>query len=124
MTDAGPHILYRCYDAAGELLYIGITRSTGNRFAVHQCSTRWWPDVADIKLDESFASRWELEEAERAAILAEIPLHNVDHNLRWRTKWRPAPPSQAARDAMELLGELVMPRDKFPQCYEPKAVEA
>lgn len=103
---AGPHILYRCFNAAGELLYIGITNDPNNRFNLHASSTPWWTDVTDIRLDKSFASRWELEEAERAAILAEIPLHNTDHNQNWHTKHKPALPTPEAREALEKLAAL------------------
>jgi hypothetical protein len=104
---SGPHILYRCFDADGELLYIGITNDPGNRFNLHASATPWWPDVAEIKLDESFASRWELEVAERDAILAEIPLHNSQHNDRWHTKHKPQPPTPEMREALEKLAALL-----------------
>lgn len=105
----GPHILYRCFNADGELLYIGITNDPDQRFAVHAKQTPWWPDVADIKLDHNFDSRYRLVQAERVAILNEIPLHNSVHNNRWHTKHKPAPPTQAMRDALSKLGELLLP---------------
>jgi hypothetical protein len=74
------HVLYRCFDSDGGLLYIGITGDPGNRFAVHECLTPWWADVAKIDQDSDHASRAELEEAERAAIRAEHPFYNVKDN--------------------------------------------
>lgn len=117
---SGPHVLYRCFDAAGELLYIGITNDPSNRFNLHERSTPWWGDVAEVRLDESFASRWDLEDAERVAIFDEIPLHNSQHNWRWHTKHKPKQPTQAMREALEKLAELLMPRDQFPQYYPPR----
>jgi len=98
------HVLYRAYTSNGDLLYIGITDDPHTRFAFHDWVTPWWHEVAETKLEE-YGSRWEAMEAERAAILAEVPFHNVLANHRWHTKWRPAPPSQAARDAVDRLGE-------------------
>jgi hypothetical protein len=101
---SGPHTVYRAFAANGDLLYIGIASDPETRFICHEAFTPWWPDVADTTLEE-FASDWEAEVAEKAAILAEVPFHNVSSNHRWHTKWRPAPPSQAARDAIDRLGE-------------------
>lgn len=105
----GPHILYRLYDKAGELLYIGITNNIQNRLEQHAQTKRWWPDVAEIKLETGFKDRTALENAEREAILQEIPRYNSFHNWRWHTKHKSEMPSQAARDAMNKLGEILMP---------------
>lgn len=76
------HVLYRCFDAAGGLLYIGITKDPGNRFAVHASITPWWCEVAKVTLDEtSYEDRGEAHAAERAAIRAERPFHNKIHAL-------------------------------------------
>lgn len=79
---SGPHILYRCFDADGGLLYIGITGDPGNRFAVHRCTTPWWHEVEKVT-EEEFASRADLEEAERQAIRAEYPFYNQKDNPCW-----------------------------------------
>lgn len=74
-----PHTLYRFYDAADQLLYIGITANTATRWTQHSWSKSWWPQVAKATV-EHFDSREAIEEAEVAAIKAEKPLHNIVHN--------------------------------------------
>jgi hypothetical protein len=86
------HALYRFFGADGALLYIGITASLPNRLARHKEDKPWWCDVADIRV-EHFQSRRAVLEAERAAIVAEKPLHNVRHN---GLTARPAPASPAS----------------------------
>jgi len=75
-----PHVLYRAFNAQGQLLYVGITMNPGSRFAQHSDEKPWWTDVADIRV-EQFASRDEVLTAEREAIKSEQPLHNVAHSL-------------------------------------------
>lgn len=73
------HTLYRFYDAAGTLLYIGITMSPPRRFAAHRNSQWWWNQVASIDL-EQFPCRANVLFAEFWAIQSETPLFNVTHN--------------------------------------------
>jgi hypothetical protein len=75
-----PTALYRCFDAGGDLLYIGITLRYPTRWREHSDAKSWWTDVASMTL-EWFGSWTEAEVAERTAILAENPRHNVD---RWQ----------------------------------------
>lgn len=78
------HALYRMYDQAGQLLYVGITLDVATRFANHRGDKPWWTSVATIKL-EHFADRASVLAAERRAIQQERPAYNVVH------RWRPAP---------------------------------
>jgi predicted GIY-YIG superfamily endonuclease len=91
-------VVYRVYDVAGELLYIGSTSEINQRKAIH---------MADRSSAIAFpmqmcAYRWDLTEypdmesaraAEREAIKAEAPYLNRQHNpTRWRRvagKWEP-----------------------------------
>lgn len=82
MTDQ-PHALYRFYDEAGQLLYVGITLDPGGRWKTHSKDKPWWGDVARVTV-ETHPDRPTVLEAERTAIIAEQPLHNVQHN-RGRT---------------------------------------
>lgn len=75
------HILYRFYDQAGSLLYVGITRNPPARFRDHARDKDWWLDVVDIKL-EHYSSRTGLRQAEQAAIIVEHPRYNVVHNQK------------------------------------------
>lgn len=76
-----PHVLYRMYDAARQLLYVGLTTNIEDRIADHRGAKYWWARVATIEL-ERFASRPAVEKAERAAIKTERPLFNVRHGYR------------------------------------------
>ena len=72
------HRLYRCFDADGALLYIGVSKSWADRMYAHHLSKPWWGDVTRITLTpatEADAYTWE-----REAIEAEHPRYNVVHN--------------------------------------------
>ena len=71
--------LYRFFDAAGVLLYVGITGDAATRWKAHSKAKGWWPQVATVKV-EHFAARPDVEAAEVAAIKAERPVFNVVHN--------------------------------------------
>lgn len=68
--------VYRCWAGDGTLLYVGQTAEGTARLRQHETSTPWWPAVASVSW-ERFASREEMDEAERAAIRSESPVHNV-----------------------------------------------
>lgn len=71
----GRHFVYRQFDAAGVLLYIGMSSSVKVRYAFHERKSPWFAQVAEWKFEE-FDSRASAAAAERAAIAAECPLHN------------------------------------------------
>lgn len=73
------HVLYRFYDATGELLYVGLTNDIGTRFSSHAATKSWWSEVADCRI-EFLPSRKALEEAETVAIQTEMPRYNLRHN--------------------------------------------
>lgn len=77
--DHRPTVLYRFYDAAGQLLYVGISVDFPHRAASHRRRQCWWRDRARTTL-QFFPSRATAEEAERLAIRAEHPRYNVVHN--------------------------------------------
>lgn len=72
------HVLYRFYDVTEQLLYIGITANPGRRFGQHGSSKPWWSQIATIRM-EVHPDRAAVLVAERAAIIAEKPLHNIRH---------------------------------------------
>ena len=78
MTDV-PHALYRFYDEAGVLLYVGITADPGTRFKQHRGDKEWWTQVVNIRI-EKLPTRAAVLAAERKAIREERPLWNVAHN--------------------------------------------
>jgi len=67
--------LYRFYDSAGRLLYVGITMDLSRRLAKHR-QRDWWPDVAEADY-EYFPGREAAKSAERVAIATEDPIHNI-----------------------------------------------
>jgi hypothetical protein len=74
-------MLYRFYDAAGELLYVGITNTPAWRFQNHQEESDWWPRAASL-FTEWHATRELAEAAELRAIEGEQPENNRKHNGR------------------------------------------
>lgn len=84
-----PHALYRFYDDAGHLLYVGITLDPGSRFARHRELKPWWLDVRGVSI-EWYDSRAEVLAAETRAIAVERPLHNIS---------RPSLPKRVAAQA-------------------------
>lgn len=80
-ASTGRTALYRFYDAAGELLYIGISNDPDARWKSHRYGIAKWPTLVASRKDEWYDSRWAAEEAEVAAIKAERPLFNSSHNF-------------------------------------------
>ena len=70
--------LYRHFDAAGRLLYVGISLSAVQRLGQHRDNTHWFEAIASVSI-EWLPSRAEALEAERRAITTEHPAHNVQH---------------------------------------------
>lgn len=81
----GETALYRLYNAAGQLLHIGISRSPLNRWGVHAENHDWWGAVATYRL-EWHVDREAAIKAEKRTVTAEAPLHNVQHNPRYAAK--------------------------------------
>lgn len=70
-------VVYRMYDHAGRLLYVGCTTNLLNRIRAHITGSRWWPTVARWTY-EPYAEQIEAFNAEARAIVAERPFFNVD----------------------------------------------
>lgn len=76
-----PQTLYRFFDAAGSLLYIGVTQNGAGRIQQHNRDKDWWPQVATATF-ETYPDRDAVLRAEANAIRAERPRYNVQHNGR------------------------------------------
>jgi hypothetical protein len=72
-------ILYRLYDAADTLLYVGITNSTEVRFGAHAKTQPWWKDVIRTTTHR-YPDRRSVLAAEQLAIQCEMPRYNRCHN--------------------------------------------
>lgn len=77
---AQPHYLYRCYDADGALLYVGMTYNPPARMRQHAKRAAWYPLADSFRLTV-FPSREYAAEKEREAIIRERPRFNKTH--RW-----------------------------------------
>lgn len=75
-----PASLYRHFDANGSLLYIGVSLSTMHRLSEHQDHSHWFKQISRVEI-EHYGSRALALQAERVAIKAEKPKHNIRH--RW-----------------------------------------
>lgn len=71
--------LYRMYDDAGRLLYVGISKHLPARIAAHDAEKPWWSGVASITV-EHIDDPIEAIRAEIDAIRSERPVHNVVHS--------------------------------------------
>jgi hypothetical protein len=83
-------ILYRFYGENNALLYIGISDKWISRMKQHSYDKPWFEDVETVRI-QRFSSRPDALAAERAAIHAEHPKHNVAHNTeseRQRYDWK------------------------------------
>jgi hypothetical protein len=75
---ARPAVVYRLYDAAGVLLYVGISDDPERRMTDHRDNFPWWGDVAREKTTRVwFKSKEHARSAEGRAIATEHPVHNV-----------------------------------------------
>lgn len=82
------HYVYRCFDAEGQLLYIGCAEDVDQRLyhLTHVCNYGKQPNRAlhhmlATTTSEPFADKLTARIAERAAIATEAPLLNKQHNL-------------------------------------------
>ena len=73
--------LYRHYNTTGILLYVGISISAIKRLSEHAVQSRWFNQIAVIKI-EKFETRKEAQLAEKQAIEQESPLFNIKMNFR------------------------------------------
>lgn len=76
--------LYRLYDNAGTLLYVGAAKDPSRRFRDHRAEKSWWHEVAQDSV-EWFETPFHALKAEVEAIKREAPRYNIRsteaHNL-------------------------------------------
>ena len=77
-TETG-HYLYRLYNKAGHLLYVGVTDNVFRRWKEHSRTKPWWSQVHKFTQDW-YPNRASVEAAERRAIQTENPVYNVTHS--------------------------------------------
>ncbi len=82
--------LYRFWNAAGDLLYVGLSGDPQARWRGHRANKPWWREIAQITL-EHFDTLEDLKAAETAAIQTECPAYNVHHRRPSRCDLFPIP---------------------------------
>lgn len=111
------HFVYRCYDADGDLLYIGCTSNVSKRMAAHRrgsgaVASRWLSVfMARHQVEGPFRGRDAGREAERRAIQDEQPLFNYQGRVgeslaAWMTR-RPIALYLIERGHIELAVETL-----------------
>ena len=73
--------LYRHFDKAGVLLYVGVSLSALVRLAAHGTNSVWFDQIARVEIS-NWATREASLRAERRAIRTENPLYNIQHSIR------------------------------------------
>ncbi len=96
-----PHALYRMYDDADRLLYVGISAGWPERLRQHARSSAWYSDVVRIAL-EHHPDEATARQAERLAQEHENPVHNIDLNGRALGRRSTRPPSHPPNNLREL----------------------
>jgi hypothetical protein len=82
--------LYRCFDADGRLLYVGISSSITARMRNHRYQSSWFPLVARVTVTPR--RPWSaIYKEEREVIASELPLFNKPAR-----RGSPLPPIEAA----------------------------
>jgi predicted GIY-YIG superfamily endonuclease len=116
-------VLYRCFDASGAVLYVGVTSQPWQRIAAHRSTSPFGSQIHRVDLCW-FDSRAEALAAELAAIAEHRPIHNqADNpdipNVRRRPRQRKAPvktdlaqwiKEQRPKTATQCLKELGVSR--------------
>jgi trehalose utilization protein len=71
-----PTDVYRVYDRAGALLYVGIAMNVFDRMRGHRQESKWWNEAHEA-LVERYPDRLVAKTEESRAIRDEIPRYNI-----------------------------------------------
>jgi hypothetical protein len=82
-----PHAVYRLFNEAGDLLYIGCSHDPkGKRMEHHRADRPWAKEIARVELE--WYPNWSPAIlAEYFAIVTEEPKYNLKHTLDVGTRW-------------------------------------
>jgi hypothetical protein len=103
--------VYRLFDAADELLYVGMTCDFDQRIGTHARDKPWWPEVARTTC-EWFTSRPDAALAEYTAITDENPRYNI---VRWNQEPRPRPAQTVLNAARDAYADSVAAREPISE---------
>lgn len=86
LLKAKPTSLYAFNDDQGALLYVGIAEAerVDTRWSEHARSKKWWGEVAQKRVVDTFPDRDMAETAEALMIRNKKPRYNIQHNDRIR----------------------------------------
>lgn len=79
------HFVYRAYDAAGQLLYVGMTIDLDRRRREHKTNRIWFDQAVRFRIAGPYNYQ-SARRIERQAINSERPVHNHDEPERWRRR--------------------------------------
>lgn len=113
--------LYRHFDAAGRLLYVGVSLNAINRLSQHRDNAHWFNDIARVTI-KWLPTRSSALAAEAVAIATERPMHNIAGNCapaRELVAWGVFHPASKRFDGWyfhrdDAIGVLEYFRDEFP----------
>lgn len=97
--------LYRFFDGVDRLLYVGIARDLGSRFASHRRGSAWWSE-ATRGTTVVYPSRVAAELAEAIAILAERPIYNASRPSQTRVETLHELAVSNETDVSQLVAEI------------------
>lgn len=100
--DKTPTELYRHYDKAGTLLYVGISLSAVVRLGQHKTYSSWFSKIDTIKIEHHTSRRAALA-AEKRAIKSERPKYNKTHGTHKTVQ----PKQLVERSREDLLRRIV-----------------
>lgn len=113
------HYVYRLWDDAGALLYVGISKTLVNRLTQHDESQPWADEVASVTA-KRYASRDKARAAEIEAIQTEHPRYNIrdrakrpDHTETIAALWA----QMDAGDRQSTLETLDRFLDMWPESW-------
>ncbi len=112
----GRTAVYRRFDAAGQLLYIGCSCNPKSRWKAHTRKP-WWDDVAQCVV-EWHETLERADAAERIAIKRELPKYNVLHTPLF-AKLCSEVPDLSADDAATWA--QTWPRGRGPASISPRS---
>lgn len=98
------HYLYRHFNKAGKLLYVGISICALERLRQHRNDSAWFEDIATVEI-EKFHTAAAAMAAEIEAIKREKPLYNKAHSVNPRTTvadFVPPQESPSGRRALQV----------------------
>lgn len=76
----GEWSVYKLYDVEDTLLYVGLSKSLGQRLTAHEKSKEWWSKVVEVAI-ERFEVYGQAKRKERHLITWLRPLYNKQHNF-------------------------------------------